>query len=219
MRSSLSLLWIGLLLLTGLACAETDEAAEAPADAAPEATATDEWITLYDGSGTEGWEMTGPGSFRIEEDGSMTSQGGMGLYYYKDLQLKNFILELEWKSTSETANSGVFVRFPEAPDPWYAVNTGYEIQIDDSQDPMHQTGSVYSFSPPTHVASKPLGEWNHYRIEVRGQHYQIYLNGEKVNDFQGDRSEAGMVGLQNHDDNSEVSFRNIRVKPLPDEAS
>lgn len=160
--------------------------------------------------------MTGPGSFRIESDGSMTAQGGMGLYYYKDLKLKDFVLELEWKSTVATANSGVFVRFPAAPDPWYAVNTGYEIQIDDSQDSIHQTGSIFGFAAPSHVASKPLGEWNQYRIEVIGPRYLVYLNGEKVNDFYGDRSTEGMVGLQNHDDDSPVSFRNIRVMPLPD---
>ena len=57
-------------------------------------------------------------------------------------------------------------------------------------------------------------KWNHYRIQVEGQHYQIWLNGEKVNDFTGDRSAAGMVGLQNHDDGSQVSFRNIRIRPL-----
>ena len=83
------------------------------------------------------------------------------------------------------------MRFPDAPDPWYAVNTGYEIQIDDSQDPMHQTGSVYSFSAPFKLASKPLGEWNTYQIKVVGQRYEIFLNGEKVNDFFGDRSPRG----------------------------
>jgi len=115
-----------------------------------------------------------------------------------------------------TANSGVFVRFPDAPDPWYAVNTGYEIQIDDSRDPLHRTGSIFGKAASSHLASKPLGEWNKFRIEVTGQRYLIYLNGERVNDFTGDRSMVGMVGLQNHDDNSPVSFRNIRVLPLPD---
>lgn len=176
---------------------------------------SDSWMTLFDGSSTEGWEMTGPGSFVLNDDGTMTSEGGMGLFYY-DAMFKDFVLELEWKSTSEAANSGVFVRFPDAPDPWYAVNTGYEIQIDDSQEPDKQTGSIYSFSAPFHLASKPLGEWNHYKIMVTGQRYQIFLNGERVNDFYGERALEGMVGLQNHDDKSKVSFRNVRIKSISD---
>ena len=183
---------------------------------AASASSSEEWITIFDGSTEEGWKMTGPGAFRLESDGSLTAQGGMGLYYYENLQLRDFILELEWKSTVPTANSGVFVRFPDAPDPWYAVNTGYEIQIDDSRDPLHRTGSIFGKAASSHLASKPLGEWNKFRIEVTGQRYLVHLNGDRVNDFTGNRSAVGMVGLQNHDDNSPVSFRNIRVLPLPD---
>lgn len=196
-------------LVTLVSCSGVEKAAE---QSAP----VDEWITLFDGTSTDGWMMTGPGAFNLIEDGTIVSEGGMGLFYYKDLMLKDFVLELDWKSTSDSANSGIFVRFPDAPDPWYAVNTGYEIQIDDSQDPIHQTGSVYSFSSASKLASKPVGEWNTYQIKVTGQRYQIFLNGEKVNDFFGDRATEGMIGLQNHDDNSIVAFRNIRVKPLPE---
>ncbi|MEM8487927.1 MAG: family 16 glycoside hydrolase [Bacteroidota bacterium] len=198
-----------LLLVTVLGCSSADKMGKAP-------EMSDAWMDLFDGTSTEGWEMTGPGSFTLNDDGTITSEGGMGLFYYKDQMFKDFELELEWMSTNEKANSGVFVRFPDAPDPWYAVNTGYEIQIDDSQNPINQTGSIYSFSAPFHLASKPLGEWNTYKIKVTGQRYQIYLNGEQVNDFYGDRSLEGMIGLQNHDDESRVSFRNIRVKSLGD---
>lgn len=180
---------------------------------------TGEWITLFDGESLDGWEMSGPGSFTLEPDGSMLSHGGMGLFYYTERRFDDFVLELEWKVESDSANSGIFVRFPDAPDPWYAVNTGYEIQIDDSQDPIHQTGAVYDFSAPFRLNSNPAGEWNTYRIEVTGQRYQIYLNGEKVNDFFGDRSLEGYVGLQNHDDMSQAWFRNIRVRPIAPAAS
>ena len=42
-----------------------------------------EWITLFDAGGSvEDWKMSGPGSFVMDEDGTLRSQGGMGLYYY-----------------------------------------------------------------------------------------------------------------------------------------
>lgn len=192
-------------VLTG--CAGAGEATQ-------ESPPPNQWIDLFDGRSLEGWTMTGPGSFTLEEDGSMLSHGGMGLFYYADRKFDDFVLELDWKVETDSTNSGVFVRFPEAPDPWVPVNTGYEIQIDDSQDPAHVTGAIYDFSAPFRVNSNPAGEWNTYRIEVTGQRYQVYLNGEKVNDFFGDRSTEGYIGVQNHDENSKVWFRNIRVMPI-----
>ena len=43
-----------------------------------------------------------------------------------------------------------------------------------------------------------MGEWNHYRVEVAGQRYRVWLNGEPVNDFFGDGggARAGLVGVQ-----------------------
>lgn len=171
-------------------------------------------IVLFDGQSTEGWRQIGPGGFTLE-NGALVSHGGMGLFYYAERPFRDFVLELEYRANSPGANSGIFVRFPEqTDDPWVPVDAGYEIQIDDSQDPLHQTGSVYTFAPASRLATKPAGEWNQYRIEVRGQRYQIFVNGQKVNDFIGNRGREGYIGLQNHDEDSKVAFRNIRVTPL-----
>ena len=59
-----------------------------------------------------------------------------------------------------------------------------------------------------------MGAWNHYEIHVVGQHYVIYVNGTRVCEYDGDRSLAGHIGLQNHDDKSRVSFANVRVVSL-----
>ena len=50
-------------------------------------------------------------------------------------------------------------------DPWIAVKTGYEIQIDDLALPNkgkeeHKTGAIYDIVPPSTSASKHVGEWN-----------------------------------------------------------
>lgn len=200
-----------VLLLLAAGCAGTPETTVDTADDASE------WITLFDGDDLTGWEMAGPGAFVLAGDGTMASEGGMGLFYYTERPFRDFVLELDWKASSDSANSGIFVRFPEqTTDPWYAVRAGYEIQIHDAGDPTHGTGAVYDFSGHWKQAARPAGEWNTYRIEVTGQRYQIYLNGEKVNDFFGERGREGYIGVQNHDEHSKVWFRNIRVKPLPD---
>jgi len=179
------------------------------------------WI-LFDGAGArplEGWTMTGPGSFTVEEDPGgggrvLVPHGGMGLLWYSRRAFRDFVLELEFRLDEPTDNSGVYVRFPPPFNPWSAVDQGYEIQICDAGGEMSCTGSVYSFAPPTVKAWRPAGEWNRYRITVQGQRYVVELNGTRVCDYTGSRARAGHVGLQNHDDESMVRFRNVRVTEL-----
>ena len=179
----------------------------------------DGWQPLFDGSSLEGWTQAGPGGFTLQDDGSMVSHGGMGLLYYAAESYRNFELELDWKVNKHSANAGVFVRFPATDDPWVAVREGYEIQIDNSRDPDHVTGSIYAISAPFRVTANATDEWNTYRIKVTGQRYQIWLNGALINDFVGNRSLEGHIGLQNHDDSSRVAFRNVRIRALEDAAS
>ncbi len=180
--------------------------------------ATPDWITLYDGrnggGSLDGWKMTGPGNFTVASDGSLESQGGMGLFYYAEQAFADFELEVEWKVAHAAANSGVFIRFPTAADPWEAVNGGYEVQIDDRSTGQRQTGGIYSFAAPRRLASHAPGEWNRFVIRVVGQTYQIALNGEAVTEFVGDRARRGFIGLQNHDPQSTTWFRLVRVREL-----
>ena len=172
------------------------------------------WILLSDGSSKEGWAMAGPGNFSIE-DGTLKAIGGMGLFWYESRAFKDFKLSLEWQVEAKANNSGIFVRFPNpGEDPWVAVNKGYELQICDTGGKKHDTGSVYSFQEASHMPTKDVGMWNRYEIEVIGQQYTIAINGEVVNQFIGDRSLEGYIGIQNHDDNSPVRYRNIRVQEI-----
>ena len=40
-------------------------------------------VVLFDGTTLEGWRHVGPGAFVLQPDGSMLSDGGMGLLYYE----------------------------------------------------------------------------------------------------------------------------------------
>lgn len=192
---------VALLSLVALAMAQKKDA---------------KWLDLFNGKDMTGWRMAGKGNFTVE-DGALVTHGGMGMLWYEGRKFRNFTLQVEWKANHKCNNSGVFVRFPDkSDDPWYAVNNGYEIQIDDCAEKglMFQTGSIYSFHPATKVASRPAGKWNVFEITVVGQRYTVKLNGEKVNEFEGARATEGYVGLQNHDLISRVSFRRVRVKEI-----
>ncbi len=185
-----------------------------------------DFVNLFDGT-LNRWRMAGKGEFKVMfEEGPQQVQpflktcGGMGLLWYCTKMFKDFILRLEWKVYHIADNSGIFVRFSDPEDdPYIAVNTGYEIQIDDlgqpDGSPIHMTGAIYSFKEPSKITSKPVGEWNKIIINVIGQKYTIIINNETViKDFIGNRLREGYIGLQNHDEQSIVCFRNIMIKEI-----
>jgi hypothetical protein len=131
----------------------------------------------------------------------------------------DYSLKLDWKAAGDD-NSGVFVGFPASDDPWSAVDNGYEIQIDATDTPDRTTGSVYGFQSADITARddalNPPGEWNTYEIRVTGERLEVFLNGRKINDYTNTDAvrslRQGHIGIQNHGDGDDVSFRNIRVQ-------
>lgn len=179
------------------------------------------FLNLFDGNSLNGWKMAGKGNFNVlHKENALQTVGGMGLLWYYKRKFKDFILELEWKASSKEDNSGIFIRFPNpGNDPYIAINNGYEIQIDDLPRPngklIHGTGAIYNFAPPSTINSKPIGKWNRLKIAANKHNYSVMTNDAKVvSNFVGIRLLEGYIGLQNHDDKSNVSFKNIKVKEV-----
>jgi len=177
-----------------------------------------------------GWQMAGSGGF-VVNNGILESQGGIGLLWYTREEFKDFLLKVDWRATHPDDNSGVFIRFPalSSSNPqadWQlAVNHGYEVQIDDTgfnpdtgtlHDPTHETGAIYALAPVSKLASRPLGEWNTFEIQAKGDTITVVLNGKQVTQYKVDplRPPAGHIGLQNHHPGSQVQFRNILIKSV-----
>jgi hypothetical protein len=177
----------------------------------------------HDGTYTkDGWEHFGPGYFELDpETGVLRSHGGMGLFWYAVQEYGDFVLELDFKCSDVTTNSGVFVRVPGVPTSDDYIYHSFEIQIDDASEGIHTTGAVYDAEAPSAAASNPPGEWNHFKITFVGDRIEVELNGVKIVDWEAeprgkveDFAAKGYIGLQNHDDQSPVYFRNIYVKEL-----
>lgn len=165
---------------------------------------------------TADWKMAGPGSFEMK-DGVATAKGGMGLWWYGKKEFSNACFEVEFLAPEDADNAGIFVRFPDpGNDPWVAVRQGYEIQICNQGDPSKTTGSVYDIQAAA-GASMKAGEWNTYKIITAGDQIAVVLNGSLVNVFEcqdGRGDLKGYFGLQNHDDESPVQFRKVKVHEL-----
>jgi len=187
----------------------------------------DGFVSLLPQSGglyhKSGWNHYGPGYFVLDQQtGVLESHGGMGLFWYSVEQFSDFVLELEFKTSKHESNSGVFLRVPEVPTSDDYIYHAWEIQIDDAaRKGIHRTGAAYDAEPASRAASRPTGQWNHFRISFIGRHIAVELNGEPVLDWDAeprgkveDFATRGYVGLQNHDRDSSVWFRNIRIKDV-----
>lgn len=185
---------------------------------------------LFNGRDMDGWEHVGPGRFVID-DGRLKSEGGMGLLWYTREAFGDCVLRVVYMTTAPDTNSGVFIRIDGPPaDEWHAVHHGYEVQIQDALDDYHRTGAIYSLAPAISKPMNPPDEWNVMDIAMEGQRVRVSINGTLVTDFHSDqpvperhkdwepergpRPSCGYIGVQNHDGNQTVYFREISIHPL-----
>ena len=170
----------------------------------------------------KGWNHYGPGYFTLDKNtGTLETIGGMGLFWYSVKKYKNFILELDYKTSEQKANSGIFLRIPEVPVNDDYIYHSFEIQINDKGKGAHKTAAVYDANAASKDVSNPPGEWNHYKITFIDDRITVELNGALVNDWKAfpkgkvkDFSDEGYIGIQNHDWDTKVSFKNILIKEL-----
>lgn len=197
-------------------------------------------IVLFDGKSLDNWissKDSTTAKWHLNDDGSMTVADKTG-----DIQTKqefgDIQLHIEWKSPlpvqregQHRGNSGIF------------LNGMYEVQVLDQNDnPTYvngQVGSIYKQGPPLAMASRPTGEWNSYDIIYRAPEFNedggkiksgtvtVIQNGVVIQDYTEIKGTTPYIGwpknpahgkgplkLQDHGDDSRVSYRNIWVREL-----
>ena len=189
-----------------------------------------EWRDLFDGSTLEGWKASKENaeSFSVE-DGAIKCSGDRAHLFY-DGEFKNFELETEVKTTSQS-NSGIFIHTRYQEEGW--PRKGYEIQINnsyrgsDAHPERRKTGSIYNIRN-IYYPTVEDDEWFKLRIKVVENQIEVFINDVKVNEYvepedcwRWDGGESvklgrGTIALQAHDPGSTVYFRNIRARHLPE---
>jgi hypothetical protein len=177
--------------------------------------------SLFNGKDLSGWIPMHGGEWSVE-NGVIIGRNGTnwstnpeksGSWLRTEKQYSDFVLELEYAINAK-GNSGVFIRSGLEKNPAF---TGHEMQIldDHGREPKKSSsGALYDVVAANKNMSKPTGEWNHVRIECQGKRIQITMNGEPIIDYQTDRLTRGYIGLQDHDTNAVVKFRNLRIREL-----
>lgn len=195
------------------------------------------WKLLFDGKSLAGWrnyrKPTAPEKGWVVENGSLKleAKSHAGDIITLD-KFSDYDLQWDWKIPANANNGIKYLVIEErgnTPGPEYQM-------IDDAvnEPPKNQTASLYDILPPTKLRlQKPIGEWNHSRILVEGNHVEHWLNGAKVLAYELGSAELkaaiaqskfkpvkdfgekvkGHILLTDHSD--EASFRNIKILKLP----
>lgn len=188
------------------------------------------WRDIFNGKDKEGWAMVGPGELKLE-NGELITIGGMGMLWYTKEKFGNCEIKVVFKLTDAKDNAGVFIRIPEEPkNPMQAVNTGYEVQIDNNDNETHRTGCLYSLTKAKAIVSPKVDEDAEMLITLDGPRTIVKVNGEVVTDYtEGDpvpekikpyepnrglRPDEGYIGLQNHGGHAKVHFKEVKVRTL-----
>ena len=194
------------------------------------------WISLTDGRSFAGWTPNErPESWGVEKGAFVTKGDRSHLFYTGAVAnhvFKNFELALE-VMTTPGSNGGIYVHTREQ-GPGFPV-AGYELQVINSNPPVKgnayvenkMTGSIYAVRNTWKTPVRDH-EWFRYRIKVSGRTIQTFINDvltceytEPDNPWRpADKKErllgSGTFALQAHNLGSEVRYRNIKVRLLPD---
>lgn len=183
------------------------------------------------------------GDFELEFDWKISPRGNSGVKYR--IQDHLFVLEEKTPRFEDKVNGAFQHRRTDRPAQGQDYVIGFEYQITDNaansdartNGGLHQTAALYDMFAPSKDSTKPVGEFNHSRIVVKGDHFEHWLNGAKIVEGSLKAPEIAAasakrwgadgpvynllvkqprkqcpISLQNHGD--EAWFRNIRIRRL-----
>lgn len=202
------------------------------------------WIPLFDGKTLDGWEVcNGYATYRVE-DGAIvgtTAEGSPNSFLCTKREYGDFILEFE-TMTDPALNSGVQIRSHRYPDEgpilvfekghWVSRKVpkgrvyGYQVEI--ANEKSGASGGIYDEARRGwlhNIASDPAAskafkdnQWNHYRVEARGDTIRVWVNGVPCAHLTDPLDQSGFIALQVHaykgERPAQVRWRNIRIQDL-----
>ena len=197
-RATIVLLGLALLSI-GVAGLHAERAAAGQDD--------DGWMTLFDGSTLDGWNVLGDANWELA-DGAVQADSGSG-FLVTPKSYGDFVLTLEFW-VDEPANSGIFIRCQDAES--VRDNNSYEVNIYDTRaDQTYRTGGIVHFAAPSAVINAG-GQWNTYEIRAEGTRLTVTLNGTQTVDMEDSMYADGPIALQYG--LGVVKFRNVRIREL-----
>ncbi len=200
-----------LLLLLAMA-ASTGRAQTVSGKPVPRVPDAAGWFGLFNGKDLSGWMTFDPGAWSVVRSGELSGRGPRS-YLFSPGSYRNFILQAETRLNAK-GDSGIVLRA--------ALETGapkgYEVQLCNTGDDAQKTGSLYNSQKVTESAIAD-DEWSKQTVAVIGNRILIQVNGKLLVDYPDKESTytEGHIAFQQHNQASQVNFKNVRIKPLPDD--
>lgn len=183
------------------------------------------WFFLFDGNSIEDWSASeNQGTFKVV-DGVLIVHGERSHLFYEGPVENHDFTDFEFEAeilTKPGANSGVYFHTTYQEAGWPA--TGYEVQVNNTHSDKRKTGGLYAIDD--NPDPFPDNEWLTLTIKVEGKHITTKVNGKVISDYfepnnpvreegyQGRLLTSGTIAIQGHDPDSEVHYRDIKIRPL-----
>ena len=201
--------------------------------------AEEKWTSLFDGKSTDGWKNPYEWGEVKVVDGEIHLTANKKFFLITEKDYGDFIFEAEIQLPEGKANSGFMFRCNVEKNKVY----GYQAEVDgsdrcwsgglydegrrgwvwpsDSKRSKDKSMLKYEEESKAHFAKEDVKgalkrtDWNKYRIECRGNHIQIFVNGVKTTDIKDDTDAKGPIGIQHHGEKGQTyKFRNLRIQEI-----
>ena len=172
----------------------------------------------------------------MSRSNQLVSLGKPGGHLVTEKEYRDYRLDIEYRFPKQGGNCGVLVHaskpralysmFPQsievqmlsgnAGDFW-VIQEDIEVpDMEKRRGPKEKWGGSEKHERRirnlTDNSEKPLGEWNHMRIECRGRTVKVWVNGDLVNEGFNCTTDHGKIALQA--EGTEVEFRRVDLSPL-----
>ncbi len=166
------------------------------------------FTALFNGKDLTNWKTEDDAASHWTIQNGVLRYDGKGKSLVTDKDYGDFELLVDWK-IGEEGDSGIYLRGKPQVQIWDRPDIG--------------SGGLYNNkvgpSDPLTIADNPIGEWNTFRIIMKGENVTVFLNGKKVVDdvvlenwpnYEGSIPSTGPIELQHH--GNPLYFRNIYIK-------
>jgi hypothetical protein len=168
-----------------------------------------ERVALFNGKDLDGWDI-----LKCEakvDNGEILLVEGNGIVQSKK-KYTDFVLEFDWKAlAADKWDSGVYFRYDSIPEnkPW---PRRYQVNLRKGME-----GNVGGIKGATSTGLIKEGEWNSFKLTVKGSAIELQINGKQAWKADGLAAEpaCGFIGLQAETPHGgQFRFRNVYITEL-----